>query len=101
MPRNRFLSQGKILLIAFALTPVYTRRLNKTPGLELHRAHIGHGFYCPGLGLGAPLKDFRIFQWKCPLQNENVLSLSKLKVQAKKHHHIEVGGKTGCETGQN
>ncbi len=32
----------------------------------------------PGLGLGAPSKfpiDLTIFQWKCPLQNENGLAL--------------------------
>jgi hypothetical protein len=39
----------------------------------------------PGLGLGAPSKipiDFKIFQWKCPFQNENGLALSKMKFQA-------------------
>ena len=33
----------------------------------------------PGLGLGAPSNvpiDFKIFQWKCPLQNENGVALS-------------------------
>ena len=43
----------------------------------------------PGYGLGAPFKSFpltsKIFQWKCPLQNENGLALltcSKMKFQA-------------------
>ena len=38
----------------------------------------------PGLGFGAPSKapiDFKIFQWKCTLQNENGLALSKMKFQ--------------------
>ena len=38
------------------------------------------------LGLGAPsqhfTKDSKIFLWKCPLQNENDLALSKMKFQA-------------------
>ena len=39
----------------------------------------------PGLGLGALAKipiDFKIFEWKCPFQNENGLALSKRKFQA-------------------
>ena len=39
----------------------------------------------PGLGLGAPSKvfvHFQILRWKCPLQNENALALSKMKFQA-------------------
>ena len=31
----------------------------------------------PCFGLGAPLK---VLQWKCPLQNENCLVLSKMKL---------------------
>ena len=33
-------------------------------------------FFAPGFGLGAPSKlsiDYKIFQWKCPLQNEIAL----------------------------
>ena len=36
----------------------------------------------PGHGLGALQKvpiDLKIFQWKCPLQNENGLARSKMK----------------------
>ena len=32
-------------------------------------------------GLGALHVDFKIFQWKCPSQNENGLALSKMKFQ--------------------
>ena len=45
-------------------------------------------FVDPGLGLGALQKfpiDFKIFQLKCPLQNENGLALStcsNMKVKA-------------------
>ncbi len=39
----------------------------------------------PGIGLGAASKvfiDFKIFQWKLHLENENDLALSKRKPQA-------------------
>ena len=43
--------------------------------------------FAPGLGLCAPSNvsiDCRIFQWKCPLQNEIGLALAllKMKIQA-------------------
>ena len=46
--------------------------------LQQFQIYIRPGF-APGLGLGALQKfaiDFKIFQWKCPLQNENGLALS-------------------------
>ena len=47
-------------------------------GLELHTGQGGLCLRCPGLGLGAlsniPM-DLKIFQWKCPFQNENGLAL--------------------------
>ena len=51
--------------------------------LELPAGHGGHG-----LDVGTLQKfliDFTVFQWKCPLQNENDLALStcsKMKFQA-------------------
>ena len=45
--------------------------------LQQFQIYIRPGF-APGLGLGALQKfaiDFKIFQWKCPLQNENGLAL--------------------------
>ena len=59
--------------------------ISNTPGLVSQTGHEGHALLPLVLAL-APIQNvpivFKIFQWKCPLQNENGCALSKLKCEA-------------------
>ena len=65
---------------------IHVSHMYITSGLALQESHGGHALRCPEVLALAPLQkfpiDFKIFQWKCPLQNENGFALSKMKFQA-------------------
>ena len=65
-------------------------------GLKLHRGHSLGAHVLALLPLSWPRCpfrfpiDFKICQWKCPLQNDNGLALSRMKFQALETNLYEV-----------